>query len=124
MSFNKILVADDSLIVRKSVSKFLSESGYSALVAASGEEALQVLRDEEVHCLVLDLHMGSMTGFDVLEKMNAENLTTPVIVLTADLQEGSKTKAKGLGAAAFLTKPFNKQEFIDTLTNVEKSANV
>jgi len=116
----KVLVVDDSLIVRKVVSRFLDEIGYTCLSAASGGEALDMIRNETMKFMVLDLHMEGMTGFELMEAILEEGLDIPVIVLTADLQDQSKEKAGELGAKAYLQKPFNKTEFQTVIEHVAK----
>ena len=115
MSLSTVLVVDDSLIIRKILMKKLEKLGYKPLSVASGQEALDAMRQEPVACMILDPNMDGLNGFDVLEVLNEERINVPVIVLTADLQEASRAKAEKLGSRAFLTKPLNETEIQSTL---------
>ena len=115
-----VLVVDDSLIIRRVLVKNIEKLGYDALSVASGQEALDVVRQEPVACMLLDLNMEGLNGFDVLEAMNEEGINVPVIVLTADLQVASRAKAEKLGSKAFIIKPPDEKEIQKTLEFVLK----
>ena len=113
-----ILVVDDSLIVRAHLSKQLKQLGYSVVLAVSGTEALQTLQAQSVDCMLLDLHMDGMTGYDVLAHLKQAGTAAPVIVLSADMQVASRLKAIDLGAREFLKKPPNLDEIQTVIENV------
>ena len=105
-----ILVVDDSLIVRKVLTKALEKDGYEVVAFASGEDALAYTRTETPVCIILDLHMKGLSGYEVLEHLANKGSQIPVIVLSADWQEGSRKKAEALGAKGFLNKPLDNSE--------------
>ncbi|NWF72830.1 MAG: response regulator [Nitrospirae bacterium] len=105
----KVVVADDDRMFRKAAETTLSRHGYSVTTASDGEEALQLIRSEQPEIIVLDLIMPKLQGFDVLQILKQDTLTShiPVIVLSSLAQDQDKQEALDLGAAAY----FNKSAF-------------
>ena len=105
----KIVVADDDRMFRKAAETTLRRQGYSVATASDGEEALQLIRSELPDIIVLDLIMPKLQGFDVLQILKQDTLTSaiPVIVLSSLTQEQDKQEALDLGAVAY----FNKSTF-------------
>jgi len=105
----KIVVADDDRMFRKAAETTLRRQGYAVTTASDGEEALQLIRSERPDIIVLDLIMPKLQGFDVLQVLKQDSVTTdiPVIVLSSLTQEQDKQEALDLGAAAY----FNKATF-------------
>ena len=105
----KVVVADDDRMLRKAAETTLRRQGYSVATASDGEEALQLIRSELPDIIVLDLIMPKLQGFDVLQILKQDTLTSaiPVIVLSSLTQEQDKQEALDLGAVAY----FNKSTF-------------
>ena len=105
----KVVVADDDRMFRKAAETTLRRQGYSVATASDGEEALQLIRSEQPDIIVLDLIMPKLQGFDVLQILKQDTLTSaiPVIVLSSLTQEQDKQEALDLGATAY----FNKSTF-------------
>ena len=105
----KVVVADDDRMLRKATETTLRRQGYSVTTASDGEEALQLIRSELPDIIVLDLIMPKLQGFDVLQILKQDTLTSaiPVIVLSSLTQEQDKQEALDLGAVAY----FNKSTF-------------
>ena len=104
---NKILLVDDSLIVRKSLSNQLQHFGYEIQTAESGAQALSIIAQETFDCVILDLHMNDMNGYEVMEALKKAGNKVPVIVLTADMQSASQQIILALGARGYLNKPID-----------------
>ena len=104
-----ILVVDDKKELRVMVQAYLEQEGFRVVSAADGQEALYVVRHEKPDLIILDLMMPKMGGYEFLNahKRQAE---TPVIILTAKLEEGDKVLGLELGADDFVTKPFSMRE--------------
>src|SRR5690606_3386040 len=82
-AMNTVLIVDDVAALREQYAYDLARlGGFRTLVAASGEEALETMRHETVDCLVLDLEMPGLDGFDVLDMLKRSGSTVPVIVYT------------------------------------------
>lgn len=100
------------------VKGILKEEGYTFDQAMDGEEALNMYEQNEYDCIVLDLLMPKKDGVEVLEELKTKENSTPVIVLTADIQEKRREQCIELGANEFLNKPINKSEFMEAINRV------
>ena len=105
----KILVVDDKLELRTLLKSYLTQEGFEVAVAGDGREALFVARREKPDLIILDLMMPEMSGYDFLHLYNRE-ADTPVIILTAKLDENDKVLGLELGADDYVTKPFSPRE--------------
>ena len=110
----RILVAEDNPVNQLVAVRMLESLGYaSPLVAADGEEALEVLRREPCDLVLMDLHMPRMDGIEAslrIRDMFAEGARPTIIALTADALEESRLACREAGIAGFLTKPFRREE--------------
>jgi DNA-binding response OmpR family regulator len=104
-----IMVVDDNKQLRKLIDTYLSQEGYRVVSAANGQEALYVSRQEKPNLIILDLMMPEMGGYDFLHAHNKE-AETPVIILTAKVEENEKVLGLELGADDYVTKPFSMRE--------------
>lgn len=106
----KILFAEDNLLLRKSVSHFLTEKGFIVVQAANGAEAMDEIRSHTFDLLIIDLKMPRMDGIQVINNVRNElKLSTPVIVLTASGVEKVELESFTAGANDFVSKPFSPQ---------------
>jgi DNA-binding response OmpR family regulator len=106
-----ILVVDDEKKLRDMMQVYLEQEGYRVVEAANGREALYVARYEKPDLIILDLMMPEMGGYDFMRTYSKE-ADTPVIMLTAKLEEGDKVLGLELGADDYVTKPFSVRELI------------
>ncbi|NTU75506.1 MAG: response regulator transcription factor [Anaerolineaceae bacterium] len=104
-----ILVVDDQPNVRKLIQEYMTEEGFRIVTAGDGQEALFVARREKPDLILLDLMMPGMGGYDFIRAFRKEQ-DTPVIVLTARLEETDKVVGLELGADDYVTKPFGMRE--------------
>lgn len=114
----RILVVDDSLSARWIFVRMLKAGGHEVLEASSGRQAVKKTVSYKPDCMLLDLLMPEMDGFEVLNILKRKGLTIPVIVLSADIQETTRTKCLELGAVDFLNKPPEEAELLDAVKNV------
>lgn len=105
----KILVVDDKLEIRKLLKSYFSQEGFDVVTAGDGQEALFVARQEKPDIVLLDLMMPEMNGYDFLRSFSRES-DTPVIILTAKLEESDKVLGLELGADDYVVKPFSPRE--------------
>jgi len=105
----KILVVDDKRELRTLLKSYLGQEGFEVATAADGREALFVARSEKPDLIILDLMMPEMSGYDFLRSYQRE-AETPVIILTAKLEENDKVLGLELGADDYVTKPFSPRE--------------
>ena len=104
-----ILVVDDKKELRVMVKAYLEQEGFRIVTAGDGQEALFVARHEKPDLILLDLMMPHMGGYEFL-RAHKKEADTPIIILTAKLEEGDKVLGLELGADDYLTKPFSMRE--------------
>lgn len=107
----KILVVDDDLHIQRLVSIHLTKEGYHVLKASDADEALRLLEEERVDLAIVDVMMPGMNGFD-LTKILTEDLSIPVILLTAKGQLEDKEKGFHSGTEDYIVKPFEPKELL------------
>ena len=100
-----IAIVDDDAAVRRSLRRLFLSQSYHPLAFASGEEFLAGLSKAMPDCVVMDQHMPSLNGLDVLERMRSEGRGVPVIIVTGFDQPGLREKCFAAGAADYLVKP-------------------
>jgi DNA-binding response OmpR family regulator len=111
----KILVVDDKTELRTLLKSYLAGEGFEVATAGDGREALFVARHEKPDLIVLDLMMPEMGGYDFMRLYRRESgasggQETPIILLTARLDENDKVLGLELGADDYVTKPFSLRE--------------
>ncbi len=106
-----ILVCDDDREIVDAIEIYLMQEGFRVLKAYNGLEALEILKKEEVHLLVLDLMMPEMDGIHAIMKIREES-SIPIIILSAKTQDNDKVLGLNLGADDYVAKPFNPLELI------------
>ena len=105
----KILVVDDKLELRTLLKSYLTQEGFDVVTADDGQEALFVARHEKPNLIILDLMMPEMGGYEFMRSYNRE-ADTPVVILTAKIDENDKVLGLELGADDYVTKPFSPRE--------------
>lgn len=106
-----VLVADDKASVRQLVREYLEAEGFRVVVASNGREALTAARQSKPDLILLDIMMPEMSGYDFIRAYRKER-ETPIILLTARLEETDKVLGLELGADDYLTKPFGMKELV------------
>src|ERR1035437_5908352 len=104
-----ILVVDDKPNMRAMVRDYLTEENFRVLEAENGQQALAVARQEKPDLILLDIMMPKMDGYEFLQAFRKEQ-STPIILLTARLEETDKVLGLELGADDYVTKPFGLRE--------------
>ncbi|MCA9973511.1 MAG: response regulator transcription factor [Anaerolineales bacterium] len=104
-----ILVVDDKESLRTLVKSYLTQEGFRVATAGNGREALFVARQEKPDLILLDLMMPELGGYDFIRVYGRE-ADTPIIILTARLEESDKVLGLELGADDYVTKPFSMRE--------------
>ncbi len=107
MSIQRILVADDEESIRWVLAKSLGKLGYLVELAATGDQALAMLRDKNFDLAVLDIKMPGLSGLDLLSRIHEERPGLPVVVMTAESTMNNAVEAMKRGAYDYLTKPFD-----------------
>lgn len=114
----KILIVDDSRTSRRILRNLLIEEGYDVVEAENGEEGIQKYKDENPDMVTMDITMPVMDGLQALKEIKDFDSAAKVIMVTAAGQESKVMEAVKLGAAEFVTKPFEKDKIVDTVRKV------
>ena len=105
----KILVVDDKAELRTLLKQYLTQEGFDIVTASNGQEALFVARREKPDLILLDIMMPEMSGLEFIRSFSRE-ADTPIILVTAKLDENDKVLGLELGADDYITKPFSPRE--------------
>ena len=114
MSHERILVVDDDREIARLLRGYLEQAGYGVSVAYDGVSALAILRDLHPDLLLLDLMLPDMDGWEVTRRIRSDAglAATPIIMLTARVEDTDKILGLELGADDYVTKPFNPREVL------------
>ena len=110
-----VYIVDDDESIRRALKRLLRSFGYHALTFESAEEFLEYTFVQDEGCLVLDICLPGMTGFELQEKLSSQVAVYPVIFMTAHDNPQWQEKAKQAGAVAYLKKPFLEQNIFDAI---------
>ena len=108
---SKILVCDDDKDIVEAIDIYLTQEGYQVLEAYNGEEAIKVLKEEEVDLLIIDVMMPRLDGIRATLKIR-EEMSLPIIILSAKSEDADKILGLNIGADDYVTKPFNPLELV------------
>lgn len=118
----KLIVADDSRLVRGIVSKVVESMGYEAVPAANGKEAMNILEagSEDISLVLLDWNMPVLNGIDVIKKMRSDHRfeKIPVLMVSTESEDDRIQEAISAGAQGYLTKPFTPEQLTEAILHV------
>ena len=112
MYIMRLLIAEDEKNLNKILSQQLRDNGYSVDACFDGEDALDHIRMTDYDGVILDIMMPKLDGLEVLKKMRADRIDTPVLFLTARDSVADRVEGLDLGADDYLTKPFAFEELL------------
>ena len=110
-----ILITDDDVVCRETLRSIIEPQGYRTVLAGSGEEALDIVRETPVHLAVLDVHLPRLTGLETLELVHQINAMLPCILVTADATAELVRQALRARAYSVIPKPISKGVFLYTV---------
>ena len=106
-----VLVCDDDSAILESIKIYLENEGYNVLTACDGVEAVEMVENNEIHCLVMDVMMPRLDGLRATLKIR-EKYNLPIIFLSAKGEDTDKITGLGFGGDDYVTKPFNPLELV------------
>jgi DNA-binding response OmpR family regulator len=120
-----ILVVDDEGAIRYSVTKTLERVGYQVITASSGEEALQILTEQDFDVVLTDIRMPGISGVDLLERIKDQSPDAVVILMTGYASLGTAVESLRLGANDYLIKPSTSEDIRESVSRgVERARNL
>ncbi|MCC7159546.1 MAG: response regulator transcription factor [Ignavibacteria bacterium] len=110
----KILVVDDEKDILELIDYNLTKNGYRVKTASSGEEALDLVKDNDYDLIILDLMLPGVDGFDITKiiKADKQKANIPIVMVTAKADEADKVAGLEIGADHYVTKPFSPRELL------------
>lgn len=116
-----ILVVDDLSMMCRVVRRQLKNGGVPNVhEALNVDEALKIIREEEISIIVSDLHIGEETAQELIRKVQSLNKNIPFVVITSDMEESAFSEMKALGVEAYLIKPFTSEELFQQVDQIDK----
>jgi FixJ family two-component response regulator len=110
-----IAVLDDEPQIRKALRRLLTTHHLQVKDYESASDFLKALPSHPVDCVVLDLHMPGVSGFDVLAALGSQRIAPPVIIITGYDQPGTAERARALGASSYLKKPVDESVLLSAI---------
>lgn len=113
-----VLLVEDNEVNQLLACHILEKAGYSVVVAENGRVALEKLEAMQVDLVLMDIHMPEMDGFEATAHIRARNNKVPIIAVTANALKGDKEKCLLSGMNAYVSKPFNRRELLETIESL------
>ncbi len=115
-----VIIADDSISVRKFVGRMLEKAGYRVLLASDGLEAAELVAQSGAHLIITDLEMPRMNGYELMShlRQNPETRRIPTMVVTSRAGAKHRDRALKEGAVAFLTKPVQEEQLLSAVASI------
>ena len=110
-----VIVVDDNAGLLKSVARLLAHHGIDSRTFASAEALIESGSAQTATCLLLDIHLGGISGIELQRRLAASGSKCPVIFMTADDDEATRNQAVDAGCIAYLCKPFASQVLLDAI---------
>jgi FixJ family two-component response regulator len=111
-----IAVIDDDASVRRALQRLLQSAGFTVETFATAREFLNTNYEAQTACLVLDVHLPGMSGFQLQEYLAASGVPIPVVFITAYDDESTRERVNRAGAVGYLRKPFDQSTLIEAIT--------
>jgi FixJ family two-component response regulator len=110
-----VAVVEDEESVRKAIGRLLLSAGFNVETYCCAADFLQSLHRQRPRCLVLDLRMPNMSGFEIQQALSQSGNVVPVVIITGDDSPGSRERALVQGARAYLRKPVDEAMLLDAI---------
>lgn len=102
----RLLITDDDPAMRRSLQDIFEERGFQTRLACDGQEAVNIVQEDQIHLLLLDMHMPRMTGLEAIRKLQQLAQPVPCILFSAKLDEALTEQAQQADVFSVLAKPF------------------
>jgi FixJ family two-component response regulator len=116
-----IAIVDDDASVSRALGRVVRSAGYAVRTFPSAQTLLDALPDGRVACLVLDIHLTGMNGFDLQERLIADGSGIPVVFISAHEDTPTRERIERSGAAGYLWKPVDREALLDAIRRASAS---
>ncbi len=116
----RVLLVEDEESIRRFTKVNLTRAGFDVLEAGSGEEGVEIARNQTVHIVILDIMLPGMSGYEVASMLRAEKPNIGIIMLTAKTQDVDKILGLESGADDYMVKPFNPKELVLRIESLKR----
>ncbi len=103
---DKVLIVDDDPAICKLLDKVMKSNGLETTIAGSGAEALSVIRNHTFDIILMDVMLGDMEGFEVIQKIRDQGIPTPIMIVSGRNEDYDSLYGLSIGADDYITKPF------------------
>ncbi len=119
----KILIVDDSEVIRQQCSTALRQAGFDVVEATDGVDGLSCLEQHDFALIILDVNMPRMDGLEMLAHLRAESkhASTPVVMLTTEAHHAMIARAKLIGARGWMVKPIKPEHLVSTAVKLTEN---
>ena len=116
----KVLVVDDSSVVRMSLEMLLRENSFDVVSAADGVDGLEKATSGSYDIIITDINMPNMNGLEMMKRLreNADTKFVPILVLTTESDSDMLSKGKEYGASGWIVKPFTNEDLLSTVNKI------
>jgi two-component system cell cycle response regulator CtrA len=118
----RVLLVEDDTIVARAISLALKAAAMVVDIAETGEESLELARLYDYDIIVLDLMLPDMEGYEVVRRLRAARIETPVLILSGLNRPQAKVRGFGMGADDYITKPFDQTELVARIQAIVRRA--
>ncbi|HOY60146.1 MAG TPA: response regulator [Verrucomicrobiota bacterium] len=118
-----VAVVDDDASFSRAISRLLRAAGMESVVFASAEAFLGDPNHPRANCIILDIHLGGMSGLDLCRRLSSEGRATHVIMVTAHDEPETHQEARQIGCAAYFRKPVPRKLLLEAIHHVVNAPN-
>ena len=120
----RVLVVDDSRVIRELIAVNLELEGFEVTTASDGEAAVRLASEVRPDVITLDVMMPRLNGFEAVERLRQDPTTAaiPVVMVTGRAQTGDLDRGREVGVAAYVTKPFEPTDLVEVVTRLAREA--
>jgi FixJ family two-component response regulator len=108
-------VVEDDPLLRRALQRLLRATGFTVATFDSAEDFLASSPATPFDCLVLDIRLGALSGFDLHDRLRAAGVSTPTIFITGHDDDATREHARRIGAAGYVPKPFDEQALVSLI---------
>jgi len=108
-------IVDDDASILRAVRRLLGAAGFNVRTFGSAEEFLASEHPERISCLVLDIHLNGLSGFELQDRLMEAHITIPIVFITAHDDLSTRERAQRGGASEYLRKPFDEHSLIGAI---------